>query len=431
MATYNIPGVGKVNVGNNTASAKAAGGTPVSSGSSNSSGSRSSGGGGGSSSNSTSQWWKDNFGYVPDHINGNTSLTPKPSSGNIYTTPPSTGTWQDRLRYYGTTGGRDAANAEIARAQEVWKQKTAAGDTVGATAAHRWANQIRDALGMQAGINYNPLTGATLTPLNNIQQPRSLTPQQQEIIPNAIPSIFPELPPMPQLQVPEYKPYEPKPFQNPNRISITSDGNDVYSPTISGLNAWNNQQNQMAQQYLDNYKQNYSSAIDIYNSNMDAYNSLINQLGFKKEMERKSEDMAYKQAWDRWIATGQLTPEDAAILGIPVGTENPDYVKIQADIEAAKALATQRLTPRSSGGGGGGSNRTESGLTPYQQEQMTQSVDKAARDYAKTMVEIDSRINNPGSYIGADGQEYGVANTPEQIFDAYYRQYLTNYYGQQ
>lgn len=71
-------------------------------------------------------------------------------------------TWQENLKYYGTDAGKSAALAEIARAQDVWKQKTAGGDTAGAQAAHHWANQIREAMGLKSGIDYNPIDGAAL-----------------------------------------------------------------------------------------------------------------------------------------------------------------------------------------------------------------------------------------------------------------------------
>ena len=59
--------------------------------------------------------------------------------------PLSDVTWQERLAYYQTHVAE--AMAEIARAGQVYMQKWNAGDVEGARAAHRWADQIRKAIG--------------------------------------------------------------------------------------------------------------------------------------------------------------------------------------------------------------------------------------------------------------------------------------------
>jgi len=54
--------------------------------------------------------------------------------------------WQRALLNYAihTIDGQ----AEIVRAKEVWKRKNTAGDKVGAEAAHKWANQVRQVMGL-------------------------------------------------------------------------------------------------------------------------------------------------------------------------------------------------------------------------------------------------------------------------------------------
>lgn len=64
--------------------------------------------------------------------------------------------WQTTLDSYKTNTA--AGYAEIARAGEVYNQKMAAGDTAGAEAAHTWANQVRDAMGIS---QYDRDTGAS------------------------------------------------------------------------------------------------------------------------------------------------------------------------------------------------------------------------------------------------------------------------------
>ncbi|MHB8918917.1 MAG: hypothetical protein ACYC4H_12900 [Desulfocucumaceae bacterium] len=70
--------------------------------------------------------------------------------------------WKQNLNNYKTNP--QAGYAEIDRAGDVYNQKMAAGDIEGANAAHLWANQIRDALGLRSGIDYNTNTGASLIP---------------------------------------------------------------------------------------------------------------------------------------------------------------------------------------------------------------------------------------------------------------------------
>lgn len=66
--------------------------------------------------------------------------------------------WEQALVNYGTNPA--AAAAEIARAQTVYTQQKAAGNTAAADAAHVWANQIRAATGTSA--QYDKVTGAAI-----------------------------------------------------------------------------------------------------------------------------------------------------------------------------------------------------------------------------------------------------------------------------
>lgn len=106
-------------------------------------------------------------GYAKDSKGNNIKTrvaTPKYTAPTKVATP-STQTkapWQTQLESYTSSGNRQAADAEIARAGQVYNQKKAAGDIAGADAAHTWANQIRDAIGMNPGTDYNPTTGASI-----------------------------------------------------------------------------------------------------------------------------------------------------------------------------------------------------------------------------------------------------------------------------
>jgi TP901 family phage tail tape measure protein len=66
---------------------------------------------------------------------------------------PASMTWQQKLVYFKTHVSE--AMAEIARAGQVYSQKLAAGDIDGARSAHRWADQIRKALGQSMVFDSN------------------------------------------------------------------------------------------------------------------------------------------------------------------------------------------------------------------------------------------------------------------------------------
>lgn len=82
--------------------------------------------------------------------NGNTTIDGqvKDASTGVATQPnQEVPAWQNQLEIYKTD--RQAGLDEIARAGEVYNAKKAAGDVAGAEAAHRWAMQIRAAMGIE------------------------------------------------------------------------------------------------------------------------------------------------------------------------------------------------------------------------------------------------------------------------------------------
>jgi hypothetical protein len=125
------------------------------------------------------------FGNFGSEAMGNMSLVGNPLSA---TTPassptslPSNATWQDKLSYYSNPANAAAAQAEIARAQAVYNRQSAAGNTSGAQAAHNWANQIRQAMGLLPGVNYDPTTGAAIgtgvtNPSTGVTNPSATAP---------------------------------------------------------------------------------------------------------------------------------------------------------------------------------------------------------------------------------------------------------------
>ncbi len=100
----------------------------------------------------------------------------------VQPTAQPTPTSQQNLTYYGsgTQQAIAAANAAIAQLGQVYNQAMASGNTAQAQAAHTQANQIRQAMGQQAGMNYNPTTGAPITQ-PTAQPGAPTTPTQQPL----------------------------------------------------------------------------------------------------------------------------------------------------------------------------------------------------------------------------------------------------------
>jgi len=307
-----------------------------------------------------------------------------------------------------------ARDKEIARAQAVYQAQAALGNWDAANSAHLWANQVRDTGGL-AGT-YNTLDGS---PLSNP------TPKVEEKTP-----LIPDVPKVTLPELPVYQPYQQQEFQyTPPNYSISTDPSKTsFIPTTRAKDRWLQQEQMNAENAYKQYTSQFGAYQQTYKQQQDAITNALAQ----KELETKTiaeqaaaalkaagvkseaEKVALTAAQNRWQTLGYVANEaDAALLGVPVGTKTND--------------ASYRDASLAKGSGGGSS----SGITPYQEFQITNTVDAAARDYAKMMAEDEDRIGKPGTYVDANGQTQGVANTYQQIYDAYYQKYLQDYWGKQ
>lgn len=83
--------------------------------------------------------------------------TPAPAKALVTTQTTTTPDWQSRLKEYAANPA--AGYAEIERAKQVYAQQYGANNKVGYNAANTWANQVRDAIGINKG-SYDGKTGA-------------------------------------------------------------------------------------------------------------------------------------------------------------------------------------------------------------------------------------------------------------------------------
>jgi hypothetical protein len=107
------------------------------------------------------------------YIDPKTGKIANPQNATPITPAP---TWQDKLTSYKTDTA--SAEAEIARAKQVYNTKMASGDIAGANSAHVWANQIRDAQGLKAGTDYDAKTGSVIPKVETakVETPKEVVP---------------------------------------------------------------------------------------------------------------------------------------------------------------------------------------------------------------------------------------------------------------
>jgi hypothetical protein len=259
---------------------------------------------------------------------------------------------------------------EIERAQQVYNQKMASGDYTGAQAAHHWANQIRDAMGIGAQFDRN--TGASLnsnTPnlytdvlngqeaindrnqnvYNTTMEWLNTWKDQQEKLADALPTYNP----------PEREEFR---FTTPP-VNISSSGDDIHIPTLAARQQWENEQNAIQDRYAQQYGVNYNRAQDVYNTQLDWLKAGMaetqRQEDATREAARYQEEQAIAQEEQRWnrawamLEAGVPTAEVYATLGVEPGTKTFEQIMS----EKAAELNARKVALSGSSGGGGGSSQ--------------------------------------------------------------------------
>lgn len=283
---------------------------------------------------------------IPTVKSASASLTPQVPSVMPSLTPQ-TPAWQDKLIGYNLD--RPAGLAEISRASDVYNQKKAAGDMAGANAAHNWANQIRSVLGMGAGTDYNPTTGASLYP-----QPVTSQPQQDY---NSLVPMSQMLPDLPMPQAPEYDVYKPRTF-DAERDWQAPDVNSrgiTWVPTNTAINQFQQDEQAKYNASLNDYNAQRQNWSDQNTANWQQYLERQRQQENTQNTQTAAKKAAYEQAFNRWSTAGVVLPGDDAILGVPAGTLTSDQKYRDASVAIDQANAATAARKAASGGSGGSS----------------------------------------------------------------------------
>ena len=278
-------------------------------------------------------------------------LTPAmPTASNSSNKSPASTNYLDRLSLYATDP--TAANTEIERAKSVYNQKMAAGDITGANAAHTWANQIRDKLGQVAGTDYDPVTGA------------SVTPKQTNL--ELIQSLIPKLPEL-TTTLPEYEPYSYQKFKfTPPDYSITSDpDNTSFLPTASAKDRWLQEQQAKADQSYKSYTADADNWAKNYQVNADQIANLASLLPY-----------------DTLTAAQQATIDQAKA--------EAEAAAAQAQVEAERWAAEFGLKQRETD--------YATGKPYYNPDSGSSSAKPTTADYVSVIVSAQDQYKTPADY---------------------------------
>lgn len=249
--------------------------------------------------------------------------------------------WMQNLEYYKANPA--AGYAEIARAGTKYQEYADQGYDNENNPAHIWANQIRDALGLRGGVDYDPVSGASLGGRDADMQP--------------IPSIpIPQQPEQPQNRAlipstPQYAPDRYMPVTAPFPGLQLSSGGDTIMPTMDyqrmqyGLqdNLYNRGvQAQAAEMAQRQYERQLAN---------DQFNQVIRQA--ELEARQKTADASMLRAQKAGSGTGAKQPSDSDIKRENMADAQAEiYEKISSGtpVEQIEALIIKNASKYSAAG---------------------------------------------------------------------------------
>lgn len=239
----------------------------------------------------------------------------------------------------GGGGGGDTVLADLGT---LYNKAIAAGNATAANSYHQQANQYRNKLGLIAGVDYDPATGANLrttaqainpatqTQQTGLQQVINMINTKQQQQQQVVPPVYPQ---------PDYSAIIPAPTQG---VSATADPSQTtFIPT-----ARYNDRVQQAKAQAD------AQAAQVFNANMDIYNS--NRAAQQQQISNLVSLLPYTET----TATQKAELENqkaAAALDAQIQAQKAEqwqkeYDQKQAQIEADAAYKQAALAAKKTGG---------------------------------------------------------------------------------
>jgi hypothetical protein len=230
---------------------------------------------------------------------------------------------------YGYTPGQTLTNQQAL--DILGQQWNATTDPVLRNTLHNQANAIRQSMGLVAGVDYNPVSGASLTNKSSLIPSPMLPPieEQRQIVPELIKMI------------PQFEPYQFQEFQyTPPNYSITADPSQTtFIPTTKAKDRWAQEQSFNADQA---YKQ-YASNLGAYQQGYQQYQDIL-------ERARWEETAALEKAR---LEAERIAAEEKARQDAERWQKEYELEKRKVDYQTSKPYSTA-----SSGGGGSATEKT-------------------------------------------------------------------------
>jgi hypothetical protein len=231
--------------------------------------------------------------------------------------------------YGGYTPGTSLTNQQAL--DYLGQQWNATTDPVLRNTLHNQANAIRQSMGLVAGVDYDPVSGASLTSKPSLAPSPMFPPieEQRQVIPDLM------------NLVPQFEPYQFQEFQyTPPNYSITADPSQTtFIPTTKAKDRWAQEQSFNADQA---YKQ-YASNLGAYQQGYQQYQDIL-------ERARWEETAALEKAR---LEAERIAAEEKARQDAERWQKEYELEKRKVDYQTSKPYSTA-----SSGGGGSATEKT-------------------------------------------------------------------------
>lgn len=173
------------------------------------------------------------------------------------------------------------------------------------------------------------------------------------------------------------------------------------------------------QERADQYARQQDFEQGLYAKQQDAQTAYNQQL----QQAYREQQNRYDQAFQRWKATGVVSAEDAAVLGVPAGTKTADY---QAQLAAMNRAASSGAGAKKSGGKKTTSSSSSGAGQPAWLKQAQSVYVKKGRDaavdylvaYGLRGADLAAALKKLGmdqSYIDSTVKAHAAVTAPKKI----------------
>lgn len=218
------------------------------------------------------------------------------------------------------------SQTELDRLGDVYKAKMAVGDIAGANEAHEQANRIREAMGLKAGVNYDPITGANIEGWDGVvlfpEKPAETTVLsilQDALTGKGQQNLLPTLP--------EPSDYQMKPFEyEAPSYSVTSDPSQTsFIPTARAKDRWLQQEKANADQAYRDYTARAGNWDRQYRAGQDTISNALSLLPMTELTAAQRAEIDYQTAQAKAAADKAANDEKWRQMEYDLDKQKVDY----------------------------------------------------------------------------------------------------------